>query len=100
MKTLLILFLFLPFNSQATCRNQAVKHRFDVVNGYHHGRSGYVVDHICALGQGGIDAIINMQYQTIAAGVAKDKWENTPYGKKKTCTATNSTPTRQVFNCK
>ena len=36
---------------------------------------GYVVDHIQALDCGGLDAPSNMQYQTIAAGKAKDKIE-------------------------
>jgi hypothetical protein len=41
-----------------------------------------------------------MQYQTIADAKAKDKVENTPYGKRKWCNKNNSTPKRQVFNCK
>jgi hypothetical protein len=36
---------------------------------------GYVVDHIKALGCGGADRPYNMQYQTIAAGHAKDRVE-------------------------
>jgi hypothetical protein len=36
---------------------------------------GYVVDHICPLACCGIDAVQNMQYQSIAAGKAKDRWE-------------------------
>lgn len=36
---------------------------------------GYVVDHIKALDCGGADRPSNMQYQTIAAGKAKDKIE-------------------------
>jgi hypothetical protein len=96
-------FLFLLFvciDVSAACRNPAVKHQFDVMNGYPHGRKGYIVDHVCALGQGGIDSVVNMQYQTIADSKVKDRMENTPYGKKKWCNASNSTPTRQVFNCK
>jgi len=41
-----------------------------------------------------------MQYQTIAESHAKDKIENTTKGKELYCTPENSTPTRQVFNCK
>jgi hypothetical protein len=101
MKTLMLLFLITSsFNVDAACRSSAVKHRFDVSQGYPHGRRGYVADHICALAMGGIDDIRNMQYQTIAESKAKDKIENTPYGKKKWCNSTNSTPTRKVFNCK
>lgn len=36
---------------------------------------GYVMDHIKALACGGLDLPINMQWQTIAEGKAKDKWE-------------------------
>jgi len=84
----------------STCRNPAVKHQFDKEQGYPHGRKGYIVDHICALARGGIDATSNMQYQTIAESKAKDKIENTDFGAAQFCTSENSTPTRQVFNCK
>ena len=40
---------------------------------------GYVIDHIKPLACGGADAPSNMQWQTIAEGKAKDKWE------RKTC---------------
>jgi hypothetical protein len=36
---------------------------------------GYVIDHTRALACGGADAPSNMQWQTVAAGKAKDKWE-------------------------
>lgn len=36
---------------------------------------GYVVDHVIALACGGPDHKSNMQWQTIAEGKAKDKWE-------------------------
>jgi hypothetical protein len=36
---------------------------------------GYVVDHVIALCRGGEDAPSNMQWQTIAEGKAKDRWE-------------------------
>ena len=68
--------------------------------GYPHGRKGYIVDHICALAQGGIDDPSNMQYQTIEDSHTKDLIENTPAGKALYCSPENSTPTRQVFNCK
>jgi len=84
----------------STCRSPAVKHQFDIQQGYPYGRKGYIVDHICALAQGGLDSTINMQYQTIAESRAKDKIENTTKGKELYCTPKNSTPTRQVFNCK
>jgi hypothetical protein len=36
---------------------------------------GYVKDHIVPLACGGPDAVSNMQWQTIRAAKAKDKWE-------------------------
>jgi hypothetical protein len=36
---------------------------------------GYVADHIIPLACGGADAPLNMQWQTVAEGKAKDKWE-------------------------
>lgn len=36
---------------------------------------GYVIDHINPLACGGPDTPVNMQWQTIAEGKAKDKWE-------------------------
>lgn len=36
---------------------------------------GYVVDHVKALACGGADHYTNMQWQTVADGKAKDKWE-------------------------
>jgi len=36
---------------------------------------GYVVDHVVPLACGGADAPHNMQWQTKAAGKAKDRWE-------------------------
>jgi len=36
---------------------------------------GYVIDHIKPLACGGADKPENMQWQTVAEGKAKDKWE-------------------------
>lgn len=36
---------------------------------------GFVIDHIKPLACGGADAPANMQWQTVADGKAKDKWE-------------------------
>lgn len=96
-----VLLLALAFPAQAyTCRSASVKHQFDKLHGYPHGRAGYVVDHICALANGGIDSVVNMQYQTIAESKKKDRIENTAEGRRLFCNDSNSTPTRQVFNCK
>ena len=95
-----ILLLLICFNTYASCRSESVKHKFDISQGYSHGRKGYVVDHICALEQGGLDIISNMQYQTIIAGHQKDRIELTPLGKALYCNSLNSLPIRTVFNCK
>jgi len=42
---------------------------------------GYVVDHIRPLACGGADDPSNMQFQTVADGKAKDKWERKTCGK-------------------
>lgn len=36
---------------------------------------GYVIDHIVPLKRGGLDDPSNMQWQTVAAARAKDRWE-------------------------
>ena len=41
---------------------------------------GYVIDHRVPLACGGPDAVRNMQYQTIADGKAKDRWERKACG--------------------
>lgn len=104
--TLLTMLIAYHHEADASCRSPVVKHHFDVINGYPHGRPSlpgegkWIVDHWCALECGGIDATINMVYQQYSASKAKDKWERTISGCKKTCNQFNSTPTRQVFNCK
>jgi hypothetical protein len=42
---------------------------------------GYVIDHVNPLVCGGPDSSVNMQWQTIAEGKAKDKWERKACGK-------------------
>jgi len=65
-------------------RSQTAKNHFKVAhpcpaNGKTKGSCpGYVIDHINPLACGGPDAPINMQWQTIAAGKAKDRWERNP----------------------
>ena len=100
MGKLLIIILLMPIMAEAsTCRSWAVKHQFDIMNGYPHGRKGYVVDHVCALSMGGLDSVLNMQYQTIQDGKLKDRVESSEYGRALYCTPKNSTPIRRVFNC-
>lgn len=95
------LLLLLPtFHAGATCRSQAVVREFLKQKGFTTHPKGFVVDHTCALENGGLDIPGNMQLQTIAEGKAKDRWERTPEGKRKTCNIYNSLPERTVFNCK
>jgi len=56
-------------------RSSSEKHSFMKSSGYPHGRPGYVVDHIVPLKKGGCDCPSNMQWQTVQAAKAKDKWE-------------------------
>ena len=56
-------------------RSGNAKREFMASTGYPHGRPGYVVDHIVPLKRGGADTPANMQWQTMAAAKAKDKWE-------------------------
>ena len=39
------------------------------------GHCGYIIDHVIPLACGGPDVPSNMQWQTIAEGKAKDRWE-------------------------
>ncbi|MGZ5053328.1 MAG: hypothetical protein ACXWAT_00135 [Methylobacter sp.] len=64
------------------------------------GKCTGIVDHKCSLFNGGIDSPINMQWQSYTDSKKKDRIENTREGKRIWCNATNSTPIRQVFNCK
>ncbi len=62
-------------------RSESAKHRFMVQTGFPHGRQGYVIDHIVPLACGGADDPSNMQWQTVAAGKAKDKVERRGCGR-------------------
>jgi len=53
-------------------RSAAARHSFARQTGYPNGRPGYVIDHIKPLACGGADTPSNMQWQTVAAGKAKD----------------------------
>jgi len=56
-------------------RSSSARREFMKQTGYPNGRPGYVVDHIIPLKRGGCDCPENMQWQTIEAAKAKDKWE-------------------------
>jgi 5-methylcytosine-specific restriction endonuclease McrA len=64
-----------PYARHGEDRSLAEKHLFWERSGHPHGWPGHVVDHIIPLACGGSDAPSNMQWQTIADGKAKDKWE-------------------------
>lgn len=106
MKLLTILLLLISFHAQGSCRSAATVRAFKheqacPSTGKHSGPCpGYVADHVCGLAVGGKDIPLNLQWQTISEGHKKDRIELTPIGVIKFCNATNSTPTRQVFNCK
>lgn len=56
-------------------RSLEAKHEFWAMTGHPHGWPGHVVDHVIPIACGGADAPSNMQWQTVAEGKAKDKWE-------------------------
>ena len=79
---LCVLLLALPIASEARIkRSQGAKVEFKRERPCPHtGASkgpckGWVIDHIKPLACGGADAASNMQWQTVADGKAKDKWE-------------------------
>jgi hypothetical protein len=82
MKFFLFGFIILCFLAACTAtRSQTAKNDFKVqhpcpANGNRKGPCpGYVIDHIKPLACGGSDDPDNMQWQTLAEGKAKDKWE-------------------------
>lgn len=79
---ILIGLLLLSFSAEATYpRSVAEKHAFiranpcPVVHIKKYSCPGYVIDHIKPLACGGVDKPSNMQWQSVAEGKAKDKWE-------------------------
>lgn len=56
-------------------RSAYAKHEFWRMTGHPNGWRGHVVDHVIPLACGGQDKPTNMQWQTIAEGRAKDRWE-------------------------
>ena len=81
-------FCLLKANADARIkRSQTAKVEFKLANpcpasGARKGPcKGYVIDHTNPLACGGPDTAINMQWQTIAEGKAKDKWERRACGK-------------------
>ncbi len=105
-KLLLIILIAVSFDAISACRSAKAVREFRKdhpcpVTGKKTGAChDQIVDHICALAQGGIDDKANMQWQTHFESKKKDRIENTPKGKAMFCNPSNSTPTRQVFNCK
>lgn len=90
---LILAILTLPGQANAKQeRSEAAKNAFKAehpcpANGATHGSCpGHVIDHINPLACGGADDPSNMQWQTVEAGKAKDKWE------RKGCTAGQRDP--------
>jgi hypothetical protein len=81
MKLLLALAALLALVASADARNREVAKQFQREHPCPStGRTtgacpGYVRDHIIPLCKGGPDTMANMQWQTVAEGKAKDKWE-------------------------
>ena len=79
--TLLLIITIFTHSVEARERSLAAKNDFKYAhpcpsNGNNHGSCpGYVIDHITALACGGADAPSNMQWQSVAEGKEKDKWE-------------------------
>lgn len=99
--------LFVSYEkAYADCRSRAAVYQFKKLNPcpdylIKNRKCTGIVDHECALANNGIDdPYKNMQWQSPEASKAKDRIENTPTGKLIWCNATNSTPVRQVFNCR
>lgn len=73
--------LVLCGKSDAAQRSQAQRHLFARTHACPatHLRKlpcpGYIIDHVNPLCKGGPDLASNMQWQTVAAAKAKDKWE-------------------------
>jgi hypothetical protein len=89
-KAVIALALALAFTASAdarTKRSQSAKVEFKQVHpcpasGATKGPcKGYVIDHVNPLACGGADRPENMQWQTVADGKAKDKWERKACGK-------------------
>lgn len=103
---LLIILLTLSFSAESGCRSGKPVREFRKehpcpVTGKTTGACpDQIVDHVCSLFSGGRDDKSNMQWQTRFEAKIKDRIENTPEGKSIFCNQKNSTPTRQVFNCK
>lgn len=78
---LFVLLLLLAMPAAAVKRSHAARDAFVRANacpstGRHRlPCPGFVIDHVKALACGGADAAANMQWQTIAEGKAKDRWE-------------------------
>jgi hypothetical protein len=72
---------FIPPTIYGRVRSEAAKNEFKhsnpcPSNGNNHGPCpGYVIDHITPLACNGNDGASNMQWQSVAEGKAKDKWE-------------------------
>ena len=86
--TILCIAALLPLAADARIkRSQSAKVEFKAshpcpANGARKGPcKGYVIDHVKPLACGGADAPANMQWQTIAEGKAKDKWERRGCGR-------------------
>jgi hypothetical protein len=56
-------------------RSSSERRKFERLTGYPDGRPGYIIDHVIPLACNGPDDVSNMQWETVSAAKAKDRWE-------------------------
>lgn len=100
-----LMAVFIKQAEASTCRSSSVVRQFKKLNPCPdylvvNGKCTGITDHVCSLFSGGFDSTANMQWQSHKASKAKDRIENTLIGKLIWCNHSNSTPKRQVFNCR
>ena len=77
----LLLGLLMAYADSRTIHSASAKAEFTRLHpcpgdrSAHRSCGGYVIDHVIPLACGGLDAPSNMQWQTIAEGKEKDRWE-------------------------
>lgn len=89
----LLLILLVSTEAQAKCadceaRKSSTVREFTRLHPKPGPRS--IADHICPLACGGHDAVNNLQWQSVNAAAAKDRWERTERGCRHLCTPENS----------
>lgn len=89
-----------PDSVKCSVRSRGIIKKFQLETKRIGGWDNHVADHVCALANGGLDQLNNLQWQSDEDGEFKDRIENTPEGRKMFCNEKNSLPYRTVFNSK